>query len=295
MILFENFYYDVIKKAYRAAKHMRREFEAEKHTFVDAGIKLVTTFEDVQYFLRLVFIPPEPVSDLASIIEIPWRTTVKIKSGESRRRQMPQGNSAIIDMNIANIINKFEVLQKIIVAQIGADALTYIHKNKGVGYTFDSDTPRDLIVNIAQVFVDSQFFYRELAHEMQHYYDPREHNWMPKVRKQVIQPDALKSNIKSKDRITKRRLQKYVNYLASDAELNSAIAETAMHVVRVKNRKELFKTYDPKQFVSQSIQFLNEVGKWQHYSTRIKQKVMSKLTLIYNEMRDEQLPKPPNH
>lgn len=295
MILFENFYYDVIKKTHRAAEHMRKEFEAEKHTFVDVGIKLVTTFEDVQYFLRLVFTPTEPVSDLASIIEIPWRTTVKIKSGESRRRQMPQGNSAIIDMNIANIINKFEVLQKIIVTQIGADALTYIHKNKGVGYTFDSNTPRDLIVNIAQVFVDSQFFYRELAHEMQHYYDPREHNWMPKVRKQVIQPDALKSNIKSEDRVTKRRLQKYVNYLASDAELNSAIAETAMHVMRVKNREELFKTYDPEQFVSQSIKFLDEVGKWQHYSTRIKQKVMSKLTLIYNEMRDEQLPKPSNH
>jgi hypothetical protein len=295
MILFENFYYDVIKKTYRAAEHMRSEFQAEKHTFVDVGIKLVTTFEDVQYFLRLVFMPPEPVADLASILEVPWRTTVKIKSGESRRRQMPQGNSAIIDMNIANIINKFEVLQKIIVRQIGAGALTYIHKNDGAGYTFDSDTPRDLIVNIAQVFVDSQFFYRELAHEMHHYYDPREHNWMPKVRKQTIQPDALKSNIESKNRITKRQLQKYVNYLASDAELNSAIAETAMHVMRVKDRKELFKTYNPTQFVSQSISFLSEIGKWQQYSPRIKKKVMSKLTLIYNEMRNEQPLKPSNH
>lgn len=284
MILFENFYYDVVDKTKRAADDIRAKFKAGKYSFVDDGIKIKTNFEGVNYFLLFVFKMYDPETALAYITQPQARKTVKIKSGESRRRQMPIGNAAIININIANQIKKFKYLRNQLNTAIGENYKKYIYEMENGGYNFKQNIPNGIIKQIMHVFITSEYFDRELAHEMQHYYDPRAHNWMPKIRKQEIQP-----GIKENEKLTKRELQKYINYLASDAEVNSAIAETAMHVVRVKTPDELFKKYDAKSFVDQSIAFLEMFSKWQQYSTKIQRKVAAKLNLIYNALRDEHI------
>ena len=81
--------------------------------------------------------------------------------------------------------------------------------------------------------------------------------------------------------------------MLSDAEVNSAIADTAMHVIRVRHKKRLLNRYTPAAFVKSSIRFLTKIGKWNHYTPDIQKKVISKLTLIYNTLRSDYLEKQP--
>jgi hypothetical protein len=295
MVLFENYYYDVIMFAHNAADEIYINYKNGDYEFIPQGIKISAIVNDVEIYLRLIYKLNTADSALATELSFPSRRTVTIRPNEKRRRVLPNKNAgALIDMNIANIINKFHSLRYRVDIALGKGNLKkYMHKIADRVYSFNNDTPPEIIKTITKVFMESEFFDKELTHELQHYMDPRAHNWMPKTRNKEISPYTKQANIESKNKLTTKELQVYINYLLSDAEVNSAIADTAMHVIRVRHKKRLLNRYTPAAFVKSSIRFLTKIGKWNHYTPDIQKKVMSKLTLIYNTLRSDYLEKQP--
>lgn len=295
MMLFENYYYNVITFAHNAADEIYTNFKEDEYSMIPEGIKIVAKVGDVEIFLRLIYKLNMPDTSLASEFSLPFRQTVTIRPFKKLRRVLPSKNAgAVIDMNIANIIQKFHSLKHRVSVALGSGNLKkYMYKVADRVYSFNDETTPEVMRIIAKAFMESEFYDRELAHELQHYMDPRIHNWLPKTRKKEISPDTKKANAEQEDPLTARELQVYINYLLSDAEVNSAIAETAMHVVRVRDQKRLLKRYNPTTFIEKSIKFLMKAGKWSHYTPDIRRKVISKLTLVYNTLRSGYLEKQP--
>lgn len=295
MVLFENYYYNVITFAHNAADEIYTSFKSGNYKLIPEGIKITVKVGDVDIFLRLIYKLNFHDTSLASEFSLPFRRTVTIKSNEKVRRVLPNPKAgAIIDMNIANIINKFHSLKFRVSAALGKGNLKqYMYKAADRVYNFNDKITPEVMKTITKVFMESEYFDRELTHELQHYMDPRMHKWLPKTRKKEISPHTTQANIKSKDRMPARDLQVYMNYLLSDAEVNSAIADTAMHVIRVRDSKRLLSNYNPTNFVDASIDFLTKTGRWDHYTPDIRRKVISKLTLIYNTIRSGYLEKQP--
>lgn len=295
MILFENYYYNVVTFAHRAADEVYINYKEGDYKFIPQGVKIDAIVDDVEIYLRLIYKLDTNDTSLASELSFPFRRTVAIKPNKKVRRVLPNKNAgAIIDMNIANIINKFHSLRYRVDIALGKGNLKkYITKIADGAYTFNENTTSEVVKVVTKTFMESEFFDKELTHELQHYMAPRVHNWLPKTRKKEITPYTTQANIESKNKMTKKELQIYINYLLSDDEVNSAIADTAMHVVRVRNHKRLLKNYKPASFVKASIGFLTKIGKWNHYTPDIQRKIRSKLTLIYNTLRMGYLEKQP--
>lgn len=295
MVLFENYYYNVITFAHKAADEIYTNYKEGDFDIIPQGVKINAIVDDTEIYLRLIYKLAAKSTALASEISFPFRRTTTIKSNEKVRRVLPNKNAgAIIDMNVANIINKFQSLRYRVDAALGKGNLKkYIVKVADDVYTFNAHTTPEIVKTITKTFMESEFFDKELAHELQHYMDPRVHNWMPKTRKKNIAAHTKQANAKSNNKLTANELQVYINYLLSDAEVNSAIADTAMQVLRVKSGKKLLEKYNPTAFVKASINFLTKIGKWMHYTHDIQRKIISKLTLIYNTLRMGYLSKQP--
>lgn len=287
MILFENFYYDVVMHSFDIVNEARFNFKKGNYTTTPNGINFKYTVGDTEIMLTLMLKMGDLTkTSLAQIQMSTWRKTVTIKSGEKRRRQMPLGNTAVITIFVANIIGKFKPLQKSIMDATGQTFDHYIMSIFNDAYTFRPDVPDKTMKLLVDIFMNSEYFYREIAHEMQHYMSPRRHNWMPKVRKREITPHTKKANEDSANKLNKKKLQKYVNYLLSNDEIDSAIAETAMHIIRLSTTDELINNYSASDFVRRSVEALHEVGKWEHYNDKIKRKIYAKLAATYHALRE---------
>lgn len=188
------------------------------------------------------------------------RSTVTLKNGKKARRVLVEGG--LIAINVANVLQKHrrdfpfyrEVSRLIVPTEQG-------------GYRFsDALNLRDFAIIVNQL-IKTHFFKHIFAHEMQHFYNPWTHKRAESHRKVNL------------GRPLSRKQQLRINYIRSNAEVDSRTVEAAVGVMSRVSNAHLFEEDTPKnreEFVNACKQFLTNDGHWDEYSPKIQDKMVKR-------------------
>ena len=294
MMLFESYYYKIIDTTKNVAAKVKYIFTHHDNRIqhMKNGIRVETKVNNKRYKIEFIAVPAYGVGTVAYLTDRNTKKPVPVtlRSGEKRDRIMPEMKQVKIGINLANLIMD-RVPENLILYK---NAEQFIAENGSDAYKFDQ-VDHKIFTEICYDFIFTVFFQEILAHELQHYYGPREHNWIPKTIKREITPeiqqlnayqDADRKKGEKRKSLNKKALQKYINYLHSNDEVDSAVAEAAMFVITKAARNEdLFSTSSADDFVERCINHLYDRHKWSLYSPDIKDKVKNKFKALHRYIR----------
>lgn len=290
MLVFETYYNEVINLATFALKKLKDAVESQQISKNNRGISV--SFE-AAYIKFNVYFDAIPVVDgdsdgagFAALYDLTSarRHTITNNRGKKLRRKIAQGD-ANIRFNVANIIMSWreqtwfykDIKQHIVEHGEGTEHFSF----KGV--------KADKFAQICAELIELPYFQKYFTHEFQHYYNPRMHNWIAKTRKQT--PDKPVADALRETGLDAKEVQRYFNYLLSNDEVDSAIAESAAMVIKVNVSKvdssNMFAESMPQLFVNQAVAILKKTDKWDRYTDSIRKRIIRKLTLIYNKLHED--------
>lgn len=273
MVLFENYYVDVMQLTEQVVVEVKNQLDSGKYQPVPGGFMVHVSVGDDSFDIGLVGTNSYTHS-LATIDRHTWRKTVKLKNQQTRRRIMPIGRP-LIKIYVANQLMTFHGSKEF----INPDTLKYIKENSTGSYTFISKTPQYVFLDACQGLISSSIFTRALGHELQHYAEPWAHKRMPKTVKKAIPAHVADADTD----LTKAELQKYMNYLLSNSEVDSAVVETAVRVITTS--RDTKQKLTQREFIERGINLLITAQKWQFYSEEVQRKIIRKLAIIFHEYR----------
>jgi hypothetical protein len=193
------------------------------------------------------------------------RSTVTLKNGKKARRMLVLGGEIVI--NVANIIQKYRHLFSIY-KEI-APAIIKIKKNS---YAFSDDVSALHFATIVKELIDTNFFAHVFAHEVQHFYNPWVHKRAESHRK--VKTDLPLTQDEQRD----------LNYLRSNAEVDSRTIEAAVRVIGAQGMQHVFDENTPenqKKFVIACIQDFINTEVWDVYPEWLRNKLIRRWSKIY--------------
>ena len=272
MMLFENYYYNVFTFANKVVKQLRDAIANGNYSLTFAGSLFVTVQVD-GYTIELKLINKglgdEPLAELITDPDDYKVQVVDIGGGVMRKRKLPVTKTAKINVYVSKQLQEFNLLNTIINNKL---------QEKGAKPTFEE---------ICKAFAQTLYFGRTVAHEVQHFLKPRLTNLEPKHRRHSIAPHIERQRRAGRIKKTKKELQRYVSYLLSDDEVDSAIAETTTFVFEQASLDYYFKENTPDKFVLPCLQHLRSTHKWIYYSKKIRDRVRMRIKRLYQLLRKE--------
>lgn len=296
MVLFENYYFSVIEMAENIEKLSKAAYDRGDYALDDNG-----NFEIVvdvgEYTVNVIFVGVPHFVD-THMAELDYshdkfkRQTVKLKRDVKRRRKLPTSKLAVIRIYLANQIERYSLLKTQICdlsPHENCKLLNKYIKKYGVTNTayFASNTPLEYFIRLCGTYMDTTYFGRTIAHEIQHFLAPRMHGWAAKTRKQEISPDALKMQKEGLLYDTMRELQRYVNYLLSNDEIDSVIAETVMYVIAAGDINKFFHHKDGLEaFLNDCKNYLQHHDKLAFYTDKKYSKITNKFKILHRLLKE---------
>lgn len=193
------------------------------------------------------------------------RSTVTLKNGKKARRVLIEGG--LIAVNVANVLQKhrrdFPFYRE--VARL-------IEPTEQGGFRFsDALSSHDFAIIVNQ-FIKTVFFKHIFAHEIQHFYNPWVHKRAESHRKVNLGKPLT------------RKQQLRINYIRSNAEVDSRTVEAAVGVMNALGNAYLFEEDTPdhrERFVNACKQFLTNDNHWREYSPKIQDKMVKRWKRMY--------------
>jgi hypothetical protein len=270
MVLFENYYYNVFTFANKVVKQLRAAIANGEYSFTHAGSLIINKVQVDEYTIELYLIKQGLGDDLAELVIDPDDYKVQlvdVGGGVMRSRKLPVTKIAKINVYIYNQLKKFELLKKIVINNI---------KAKNAEPTFEE---------ICKAFAQTQYFSRTIAHELQHFLKPRLTKLEPRHRRHPVAPHIERQRRAGRIDLTKKELQKYISYLLSDDEVDSAIAEATAYVFEQSDLDHFFKQNKPSVFVRPCLEHLRASYKWVYYSQKIRDRIRKRIERLYYLLR----------
>lgn len=271
-MLFENYYYNVFTFANKVVKQLRDAIANGNYSLTFAGSLFVKVQVD-DYTIELKLIKnglgDEPLAALVVDPDDYKVQVVDIGGGVMRKRKLPVTKIAKINVYVSKQLKEFNLLKTIIKNKL---------QQSGAEQTFEE---------ICKAFAQTLYFSRTVAHEVQHFLKPRLTNLEPKRRRHNITPYIERQRRAGNINKTKKELQRYVSYLLSDDEVDSAIAETTSYVFEQADLDYYFKENTPSKFVLPCLQHLRSTYKWMYYSKKIRDRVRMRIKRLYELLRKE--------
>lgn len=271
-MLFENYYYNIFTFAAKATKLLREAIANNSYTMTYGGNMIVKVEVD-EYTIELLILKEglgdEPLAELMIDPDDYKLQTVDIGRGIKRKRKLPKTKIAKINVYLKKQCEKFPLLEAILKNKI---------REKNVEPTFEE---------ICKAFAQTQYFARTIAHEIQHFLKPRVTKMEPKTRQQDIKPSIERLRSAGEIKKTKKELQKFVNYLLSDDEVDSAIAETTAYVFEQSDLEYFFKENIPSKFILPCLEHLRSAYKWLYYTKKIRDRIRKRIERLYFLLRKE--------
>lgn len=266
-VLFENYYNDALKFSEELYRNLLKNPPAISEE-VEGGalITVINGMPDIiVYFYKKALAPNADAYAFMINIHDDKRSTVTTKTGRKYRRKLVK--EGIMGVNVANIIQQYK--NKV----CDYDKLKkYIKPAGSQGYAFDENISMQDFLYITMDLITTNEFAKIFVHEAQHFYNPYVHQRAEQIRKY----DTGK-------KLTVQQ-QRRVNYVFSDREVNSAIAEAAVGVIGDPIYKKFLSS--PKflrRFVNACIDQIASEGAWTQYPAHIKQKMIKRWTQIFHE------------
>lgn len=262
-LLFETYYTDVINFSREMYNNLL------KSDPIPEGDNIAYMLSE-EPLLDIVFIKtPEPglYRDLAGFYGKTKgkRSTVTLKSGKKARRMLVEGG--LIAINVANILQKHRRY-----FPLYSEVARLIEPTEHGGFRFsDALSQLDFAIVVNQL-IKTYFFKHIFAHEMQHFYNPWVHKRAESHRKVNLRKPLS------------RKQQLRINYIRSNAEVDSRTVEAAVGVMSVIGNAYLFEEDTPEnkeEFVNSCRQFLIKDNHWNEYSPKIQDKMIKRWKKMY--------------
>jgi len=277
-MVFEKFYYDVVKFAEdiaKAAQHTPFEGGTSRNLeqIVTAGNKHVC----FEYNRHPKKIKGSSLNCQAYLYSLVYpQTVVNKRTGKTREMEIPAG-TPVIHLNVANIYaaqyKNFSFQNKYI---------KFIKRIKGVktaAYRIDSKMSDKDFENLCRELTKTYAFEKTVSHELQHHVGPATHRWEEEPQDKIH--DKIR-NLKYPG--TNKQKIAHFKYINSDEEVNSSIAEVLTHAKNMRYGRRAIEANNIRLFIMICINELKRLQRWDLYSDEIQKKILKKLSINFYEL-----------